>query len=217
MRTKFNAQLEKLNNELIQMGALCESAIDTSVDALMAGDTSLVKIVNQREKEIDDKEREIENLCLKMLLQQQPVASDLRSISAALKMVTDLERIGDQAADIGEMIGYLENYKMGEVELIGQMAKCTKDMVRQSIDAFVKRDIALAKDVIEYDNVVDDIFRNIKKSLISSINSNAVDGEFAVDLLMVAKYFERIGDHAVNVAEWVEFSLTGHHRGDEDL
>ena len=217
MRTKFNAQLEKLNNELIQMGALCESAIDTSVDALMAGDTSLVKIVNQREKEIDDKEREIENLCLKMLLQQQPVASDLRSISAALKMVTDLERIGDQAADIGEMIGYLENYKMGEVELIGQMAKCTKDMVRQSIDAFVKRDIALAKDVIEYDNVVDDIFRNIKKSLISSINSNAVDGEFAVDLLMVAKYFERIGDHAVNVAEWVEFSLTGHHRGNEDL
>ncbi len=217
MRTKFNAQLEKLNNELIQMGALCESAIDTSVDALMAGDTSLVKIVNQREKEIDDKEREIENLCLKMLLQQQPVASDLRSISAALKMVTDLERIGDQAADIGEMIGYLENYKMGEVELIGQMAKCTKDMVRQSIDAFVKRDIALAKDVIEYDNVVDDIFRNIKKSLISSINSGSVDGEFAVDLLMVAKYFERIGDHAVNVAEWVEFSLTGHHRGDEDL
>ncbi len=217
MRTKFNEQLERLNNELIQMGALCESAIDTSVDALMAGDTSLVKLVNQREKEIDDKEREIENLCLKMLLQQQPVASDLRSISAALKMVTDLERIGDQAADIGEMIGYLENYKMGEVELIGKMAKGTKDMVRQSIDAFVKHDIALAKDVIEYDNVVDDIFRNIKKSLIASINSNAVDGEFAVDLLMVAKYFERIGDHAVNVAEWVEFSITGHHRGDEDL
>ncbi len=217
MRTKFNEQLERLNNELIQMGALCESAIDTSVDALMAGDTSLVKLVNQREKEIDDKEREIENLCLKMLLQQQPVASDLRSISAALKMVTDLERIGDQAADIGEMIGYLENYKMGEVELIGKMAKGTKDMVRQSIDAFVKHDIALAKDVIEYDNVVDDIFRNIKKSLIASINSNAVDGEFAVDLLMVAKYFERIGDHAVNVAEWVEFSITGHHRGDADL
>ena len=217
MRIKFNEQLENLNNELIQMGSLCESAIDTSVEALMKGDLSLVKVVNQREKEIDEKEREIENLCLKMLLQQQPVARDLRQISAALKMVTDLERIGDQAADIGEMITYLDAYKISEFDLIYEMAKHTNRMVRESIDAFVKQDVKLARSVIDYDDVVDDIFKKIKSSLIASINEKTVDGEFAVDLLMIAKYFERIGDHAVNVAEWVEFSITGLHRGEESI
>ena len=217
MRIKFNEQLENLNNELIQMGSLCESAIDTSVEALMKGDLSLVKVVNQREKEIDEKEREIENLCLKMLLQQQPVARDLRQISAALKMVTDLERIGDQAADIGEMITYLDAYKISEFDLIYEMAKHTNRMVRESIDAFVKQDVKLARAVIDYDDVVDDIFKKIKSSLILSINEKTVDGEFAVDLLMIAKYFERIGDHAVNVAEWVEFSITGLHRGEESI
>lgn len=214
MRNKFNEQLEKLNNELIAMGALCESAIDTSVEALMESNTALVTLIDQREKEIDEKEREIEALCLKMLLQQQPVASDLRQISAALKMITDLERIGDNAADIGEMIEYLDNYKIGEFDLICNMAKNTNKMVRESIDAFVRQDVALAKDVISYDDVVDELFANIKKSLIASINDGSVDGEFAVDLLMIAKYFERIGDHAVNVAEWVEFSITGEHKGE---
>ena len=214
-RIKFTEQLSDLNNEMIQMGSLCESAIDTCVDALLNSDVSMVKVVSQREREIDEKESEITALCMKMLLHQQPVASDLRQISAALKMVTDLERIGDQADDIGEMIAYTADHKHGEYSLIQKMGLATKKMVRDSIDAFVKQDEALACDVIKYDDVVDDLFISLKKVVIEAINKKEIDGEYASDLLMIAKYFERIGDHAVNVAEWVEYSITGVHRRDE--
>ena len=214
-RIKFTEQLSDLNNEMIQMGSLCESAIDTCVDALLNSDVSMVKVVSQREREIDEKESEITALCMKMLLHQQPVASDLRQISAALKMVTDLERIGDQADDIGEMIAYTADHKHGEYSLIQKMGLATKKMVRDSIDAFVKQDEALACDVIKYDDVVDDLFISLKKVVIEAINKKEIDGEYASDLLMIAKYFERIGDHAVNVAEWVEYSITGIHRRDE--
>ena len=214
-RIKFTEQLSDLNNEMIQMGSLCESAIDTCVDALLNSDVSMVKVVSQREREIDEKESEITALCMKMLLHQQPVASDLRQISAALKMVTDLERIGDQADDIGEMIAYTADHKHGEYSLIQKMGLATKKMVRDSIDAFVKQDEKLACDVIKYDDVVDDLFIQLKKVVIEAINKKEIDGEYASDLLMIAKYFERIGDHAVNVAEWVEYSITGIHRRDE--
>ncbi len=214
-RIKFTEQLTDLNNEMIQMGGLCESAIDTCVDALINGDTALVKVVSQREREIDEKESEITALCMKMLLHQQPVASDLRQISAALKMVTDLERIGDQADDIGEMIAYTAHHQHGEYSLIREMGLATKKMVRDSIDAFVKQDENLALSVIKYDDVVDELFVQLKKVVIEAINRKEIDGEYASDLLMIAKYFERIGDHAVNVAEWVEYSVTGIHRRDE--
>ncbi len=214
-RIKFTEQLTDLNNEMIQMGGLCESAIDTCVDALINGDTALVKVVSQREREIDEKESEITALCMKMLLHQQPVASDLRQISAALKMVTDLERIGDQADDIGEMIAYTAHHQHGEYSLIQKMGLATKKMVRDSIDAFVKQDENLALSVIKYDDVVDELFVQLKKVVIEAINQKEIDGEYASDLLMIAKYFERIGDHAVNVAEWVEYSVTGIHRRDE--
>lgn len=214
-RIKFTEQLTDLNNEMIQMGGLCESAIDTCVDALINGDTALVKVVSQREREIDEKESEITALCMKMLLHQQPVASDLRQISAALKMVTDLERIGDQADDIGEMIAYTAHHQHGEYSLIQKMGLATKKMVRDSIDAFVKQDENLALSVIKYDDVVDELFVQLKKVVIEAINRKEIDGEYASDLLMIAKYFERIGDHAVNVAEWVEYSVTGIHRRDE--
>lgn len=214
-RIKFTEQLSDLNNEMIQMGSLCESAIDVCVDALLNGDVALAKVVSQREREIDEKESEITALCMKMLLHQQPVASDLRQISAALKMVTDLERIGDQADDIGEMIEYTAHHQRGEYSLIQKMGLATKKMVRDSIDAFVKQDEALVCEVIKYDDVVDELFIQLKKVVIEAINSKEIDGEYASDLLMIAKYFERIGDHAVNVAEWVEYSITGVHRRDE--
>ncbi len=215
-RIKFTEQLSELNNELIQMGGLCESAIDTCVDALLNNDQSLAPVVSRREREIDEKESEITGLCMKMLLHQQPVASDLRQISAALKMVTDLERIGDQADDIGEMIVYTASHHLDEHSLIEKMGAATKKMVRDSIDAFVKQDIRLAQSVIKYDDVVDELFISIKKSIIEAIDKKTIDGEYASDILMIAKYFERIGDHAVNVAEWVEYSITGHHRKDEE-
>lgn len=217
MRIRFNEQLEDLNRELIMMGGLCESAIDTCVDALLKGDVSLAKEVSGREKEIDEKESEITALCMKMLLHQQPVASDLRQISAALKMVTDLERIGDQADDIGEMICYTATHRIEEYELIRKMGEATKKMVREAIDAFVGQNADLAAAVIRYDDKVDELFVSIKRSVIEAIDKKTIEGEYASDILMIAKYFERIGDHAVNVAEWVEYSITGHHRKEEEL
>ncbi len=216
-RIHFNEQLNELNNELIQMGGLCESAIDTCVDALQSGDEALVKEISKREKEIDEKESEISALCMKMLLHQQPVARDLRTISSALKMITDLERIGDQADDIGEMISYTTSHSGAPYELIKEMGLATKKMVRDSIDAFVAQDKAMAEAVIKHDDVVDDLFVNVKRTVIDDINRKTIDGEFASDVLMIAKYFERIGDHAVNVAEWVEFSITGHHRREGEV
>ena len=213
MRSRFDEQLAVLNKKMIEMGARCESIIALSVNALLSGDGSAVKDVAPVGHEIDLLEREIESICLKLLLQQQPVARDLRQISAALKMITDMERIGDQAEDIAEIITYLGGRTGKECQDIRAMAEAAIKMVTGSIDAYVKQDLALAKAVTDYDDVVDGCFDRVKQTLIKMISENTADGEYAVDLLMIAKYFERIGDHAVNIAEWVEFSVTGVHKG----
>lgn len=215
MRTRFDEQLSLLNRELIEMGALCEEAIALAAKALLSGDTEEAAKVLPLDEEIDRKERNIESLCLKLLLQQQPVARDLRQVSAALKMITDMERIGDQAADIAEIIGYLKGRTGSEFDLIGDMARAAIKMVTESVDAFVRCDTELADRVISHDDVVDDLFNEMKKALSRIIAERPEDGEYAIDLLMIAKYFERIGDHAVNIAEWVVFSITGIHKTDE--
>lgn len=196
------------------MGAECENIIALSVKALLEGDIAGAKKVKEQGYIIDQMEREIESICLKLLLQQQPVAKDLRGISAALKMITDLERIGDQAEDIAEIITFLGGRTGEEWHDIRIMAEATIKMVTDSIDAYVKQDLKLARSVLDYDDVVDDAFDRVKQTLIKMISENAADGEYAVDMLMIAKYFERIGDHATNIAEWVEFSVTGIHKGD---
>lgn len=216
MRARFDEQLALLNREMIAMGALCEETIALAAKALLSGDTKMAEAVHPLDGEIDQKERSIESLCLKLLLQQQPVARDLRQISAALKMITDMERIGDQADDISEIIPFLNGRTGGECEYIAEMARAAIHMVTESIDAYVRRDIVLAHAVIEYDDIVDDLFNKVKQSLIDMIAKNPQDGEFAIDLLMIAKYFERIGDHATNIAEWVEFSVTGMHKGESE-
>ena len=209
MRNRFDEQLEQLNVELIKTGALCEDAISTTAKALIDNDRELARRVKPIEREIDQKERDIESLCMKLLLQQQPVARDLRQISSALKMISDLERIGDQASDIAEILPYLQG-SVSESKLhIKEMAQATIKMVTDSIESFVRRDLPLARSVVEYDNVVDGLFNKVKTELIRLIPEDSNNGEFCIDLLMVAKYFERIGDHAVNVAEWVQYSLTG--------
>ncbi len=209
MRNRLDDQLERLNHELVGMGVLCESAIATAAKALLDGDMSLAREAIAMEKDIDQKEREIENLCLKLLLQQQPVAKDLRLISAALKMITDMERIGDQAADIAEIVMMANITVPNHFLHIGEMSKATIRMVTESIDAFVQRNVQLARDVIDYDDVVDGYFATLKLELIELIGKDTKNGEYALDILMIAKYFERIGDHATNIAEWVEFSITG--------
>lgn len=211
MRNRFGEQLERLHVEMIQMGALCEDAISAAAQALMKGDEDLARAAGEAEREIDQKEREVENLCLKLLLQQQPVARDLRQISAALKMITDMERIGDQADDISEIIIYLGGRAAEHDDLLRSMARATIKMVTESVDAYVKHDTILAEKVIADDDTVDDYFEQVKRALIGKIAANPDDGEYALDLLMIAKYFERIGDHAVNIAEWVIFSITGVH------
>ena len=209
MRNRFDEQLEQLNVELIKTGALCEDAISTTAKALIDNDRELARRVKPIEREIDQKERDIESLCMKLLLQQQPVARDLRQISSALKMISDLERIGDQASDIAEILPYLQG-SVSESKLhIKEMAQATIKMVTDSIESFVRRDLPLARSVVEYDNVVDGLFNKVKTELIRLISEDSNNGEFCIDLLMVAKYFERIGDHAVNVADWVQYSLTG--------
>lgn len=216
MRSRFDEQLAGLNQALISMGSLCEEAISLAANALNAGDASLAKDVATIDEQIDQMEHDIEGMCLRLLLQQQPVARDLRQVSAALKMITDMERIGDQAADIAEIIGFL-NGRTGGAEHIGEMAQATIRMVSDSIDAFVKRDLTIARDVIARDDVVDALFDQVKISLIEMIRKSPQDGEYALDLLMISKYFERIGDHATNIAEWVEFSMTGLHKGVPEL
>lgn len=214
MRNKFDEQLLQLNKKMIGMGALCESIIALAAKALLDGDIKGAQQVKLHGHEVDEMEREIESICLKLLLQQQPVARDLRQISAALKMITDMERIGDQAEDIADIIPYLNGRTGGELEDFKPMAQATCKMVTDSIDAYVKQDVTLAKAVSEHDDVVDKCFSRVKQTLIKMITENTADGEYAVDLLMIAKYFERIGDHAVNIAEWVEFSVTGVHKGE---
>ena len=217
MRNRFDNQLAEMNNELISMGALCENAIASAVKALLEGDIKLAAAAIRIDQEIDRKEREIESMCLKLLLQQQPVARDLREISSALKMISDLERIGDQAADIAEIITFLDGRTGGECADIQSMAEATIKMVTESVDAFVNKDTALADTVIKHDDIVDEYFLKVKSSLIKLIAEKPDDGEYALDLLMIAKYFERIGDHAVNIAEWVEFSVTGVHKGESEI
>ena len=211
MRNRFGEQLERLHVEMIQMGALCEEGISAATKALLDQDDDLRESAMAAEREIDQKEREVENLCLKLLLQQQPVARDLRQISAALKMITDMERIGDQADDISEIIIYLDSRTAEHDDLLRSMARATIKMVTESVDAYVKHDTILAEKVIADDDTVDDYFEQVKRALIGKIAANPDDGEYALDLLMIAKYFERIGDHAVNIAEWVIFSITGVH------
>lgn len=213
MRPKFDEQLDLLNRELITMGALCEKAIAMSASALTEGNSALAKNVPVLSARIDHKEREIETLCLKLLLQQQPVAKDLRLVSSALKMVTDMARIGDQSADIAEIIRLANVRSTDDTQVIHDMSAAVMKMVTDSIDAFVKKDKDTAKAVIDYDDVVDSFFDQVKKILIDLLIRPETDGEYAIDLLMIAKYFERIGDHAVNIAKWVLFSLTGNKEG----
>ena len=214
MRDEFERQLALLNEELTTMGGLIESAIANAVKALDGDEHSINKAYDY-EKSIDNKEREIESLCLKLLLTQQPVASDLRLISAALKMITDMERIGDQAADIADLSLYVAKNTTAIPETITQMAEDTVRMVTESVDAFVKSDLELCRNVIDRDDVVDDAFNEIKEKLADMIYGGNLDAKTGLDLLMTAKYFERIGDHAVNIAEWVEYSITGQHRNNE--
>jgi phosphate transport system protein len=213
MRNKFDIMLETLNSDLVAMGVLCENAIEHAVNGLLNNDAEYARKALALEKETDRKERDIETLCLRLILQQQPVARDLRLISAALKMITDMERIGDQAAEIAELIS-VTNILPGNIinEHISNMSKAVMTMVTESIEAFVKHDIELAEYVVNYDDVVDDLFVHIKKDIVNLITEDAVNGEAAIDELMIAKYLERIGDHAVNVAEWVIFSITGLHK-----
>ncbi len=215
MRNRFDRQLLELNNELIQMGSLIEQAIEMGISALVNQDVEKAKRAIEFDTEIDEQEKMVESLCMKLLLQQQPVAKDLRLISAALKMITDMERIGDHAADISEMTILMADsaYVRSEIniDLVESMAKETTDMVIKSVDAFVNKDLELARRVIDQDDVVDDLFAEFKKQLIDKIGENVQNGEQATDMLLVAKYFERIGDHATNIAEWVIYSLTGEH------
>ena len=212
MRNRFDQQLFELNRELIEMGAMCEEAIASAAKALSTGDMKLAAKVCENSSAIDQMERDIEGRCMKLLLHQQPVARDLRQISAALKMITDMERIGDQAEDIAEIVTFLNGHTMEGMELIEEMARATIEMVMSSVDAFVKKDVGLAEKVIAQDDVVDDYFSKVKYGIISMITENSTDGEFALDLLMISKYFERIGDHATNIAEWVIYSVTGKHK-----
>ena len=213
MRNRFDEQLFELNREIIEMGALCEEAISNAVKALVTGDVVLAGSIKEKDNAIDQKERDIENRCMKLLLHQQPVARDLRTISAAMKLITDMERIGDQADEIAEIVVFLDGHIVDNMVLIEEMAQETIKMVTNSVDAFVKKDIALAQQVIEQDDIVDDYFLRVKRGIISLITEQAVNGEVALDLLMISKYFERIGDHATNIAEWVIYSITGMHKG----
>lgn len=218
MRSRFDKELSLLNQDLIQMGSMIEISIEGAAQALINRDIELAKKIIVADDDIDNMENEIEARCLRLLLQQQPVASDLRLISSILKMITDLERIGDQAQDISEIVILLSKTDfIKKLVHLPQMAEATIKMVKDSIDAFVNKDIDLANSVIEYDDVVDDLFIVIKNELISLIREDAKNGEQAIDLLMIAKYFERIGDHAENIAEWVVYSMTGEHVGERKL
>ena len=215
MRMRFDQQLEELNLELIKMGALCERAIRRAADQLLNEKETETQAVDRMEEEINHKERDIENLCMKLLLQQQPVARDLRMISSALKMISDMERIGDQAQDIADMAKFVKVQEIAHKMNIGKMAEATIKMVTESIDSFVKKDLDSAAAVVKYDDVVDDLFLKVKADLPRLIENDPQNAEYYIDLIMVAKYFERIGDHAENIAQWVEYSITGIHRNNE--
>ena len=211
MRKEFDEQLERLNTEMIKMGSYCEYAIGSAMKALFENDTEAVKEVEEYDREINQKEREIESMCLKLLLKQQPVAHDLRTVSSALRMIADLERVGDQSEDIAEITKFVDVSKLKGKTHIKEMSDEAINMLTKSVDSFVKKDVELAKYVILRDDVVDNLFNEIKEELITCIAENKDGGEAYLDLFMVAKYLERIGDHATNIAEWVIFSVTGKH------
>lgn len=214
MRTKFDEQLTLLNHELIHMGAMCEEGIALAEKSLTTGDMELAARIAPLSEELNHMERTVENLCMRLLLQQQPVAGDLRHISAALKMITDMDRIGTQAEDIAEIVQCMKKDLAQRLPLLDEMARATIHMVTGSVDAFVEQDINLAKKVIDGDDEVDAYFDQVRTALVSLIAENPARGEDVLDLLMIAKYFERIGDHAVNIAEWVVYSVTGLHKGE---
>ena len=209
MREQYLMQLKKLHEAMLEMGELCQQAIGLAIRALGECTDALIAQEQETDSEIDKLEREIESLCLQLLLKQQPVASDLRDISAALKMISDMERIGDQASDIAELAVYLKDLPVHYKLHLEQMAAEAIKMVNRSIDAFVRRDLTLAGEVIAYDDVVDQYFVQIKDEVIALISKDNTMGAYCIDLLMVAKYLERIADHATNIAEWVEYSILG--------
>ena len=214
MRNRFDEQLSLLNHELLEMGALVESAIRSATTALVNQDVEAALASIAADKDVDQAERDIESLCLKLLLQQQPVARDLRLISSALKMITDMERIGDQASDISEIVIYLSSEPyIKQLEHLPLMAEKAIRMVTAALDAYVRKDVKLAQEVMEMDDEIDSLFTTVKDELITLIRGDAAAGSQAIDLLMIAKYYERIGDHAQNIAEWVEYALTGRHKG----
>ena len=214
MRNRFDEQLHALNHELLEMGTLIERAIRSATDALIRQDGEAALQALSADKEVDQAERDIESLCLKLLLQQQPVAKDLRLISSVLKMITDMERIGDQASDIAELVIYLSSEPyIKELTHLPQMAEHAIRMVTGALDAYVRKDVSMAQEVIGMDDAVDTLFVTVKDELIALIRNDASAGSQAIDLLMIAKYYERIGDHAQNIAEWVEYALTGKHKG----
>ncbi len=212
MRNNFDRQLLTLHTELVKMGALCENAISLSVKALLDNDLSLTEKVFAAEADIDQKERDIEAICMKLLLQQQPIAKDLRMISSALKMISDMERIGDQASDIAEIAKFVNYSRIKGGIHIKDMATAAIKMVSDSVESFVMSDLSLAHSVMVYDDIVDELFNRIKEELVGIISLDPKNGEFCIDLIMIAKYLERIGDHAVNISEWVEYSITGRHQ-----
>ena len=211
MRNHFDQQLSKLHEDLIIMGNLCETAISAAVDAVTKGDGEMARRAMEDDTKIDEMERSIEHLCLKLLLQQQPVARDLRTISSALKMISDMERIGDQATDIAEIAQFIQGMHEQTNATLHTMASAATSMVREAVDSFVRRDMELARKVIADDDLVDSLFTDTKEQLIGFIAQDPSKGEYYLDLLMIAKYLERIADHATNIAEWVMFSITGRH------
>ena len=220
MRNRFIEKMERLHKEMLEMGMLCEKAIMKTYKLLLSEENeqeNMVKEIDQLEHEIDHQERQVETICIQLLLQQQPVASDLRRISAALKMITDLERIGDQATDIAEII------QVGAIKLpisgsrLTQMAEATMKMVNNSIESYVESSLAMAQEVIDNDDVVDEHFLAVRREIIEEMKTGEISSDQALDLLMVAKYYEGIGDHASNIGEWVEFSITGKHRSGKEI
>ena len=214
MRKHFDEQIARLGEEMIAMGAMVERTIEDACEALRLGDVVRARRIMEGDREVDRKEREIEALCLHLFLQQQPVARDLRQISSALKMITDMERIGDQAADISEIVTVMD-LTQPRPEHFSAMAHAAVDMVHRAIDAYVRQDVVLARQVMDSDDVVDELFDQVKGDLAALLRENAESSGSVLDMLMIAKYFERIGDHAVNIAEWVAYSVTGLYKGEE--
>jgi len=214
MKNRFDEQVDILNTQMIEMGALIETTIESACDALQTANLEKARSIIEGDSIVDRKEREIESLCLRMLLTRQPVAHDLRVVSSALKMITDMERIGDHAADISEIVTFMDYSAAMQPEHFGAMSRAAIDMVHRAIDAYVRRDVELAREVIASDDTVDELFCEVKQELIELLKADASRGSEALDLLMIAKYFERIGDHATNIAEWVEYSVTGLYKGE---